>query len=163
MYCPKCSAQNEAEQQYCRRCGLSLAIVQLALEGRADAAIAQYKKGRSTLSKSVITLSIFAFAALVNPLLVTNPWASYLMLINLVLGLVIALPMAVTGYVRLSRAERLLSTKDQSRRMIEDQSQQSGPTLSPAPVTDPLRSMPLAPNSVTEHTTLKLKSPEREH
>jgi hypothetical protein len=163
MYCPKCSAQNQAEQKYCRQCGLPLTTVQLVLEGHADEAIAKYKKGRGSISGGVIILSLASIGALINILLVPGPWNGYLATLNLVLGLLIALPMVIAGYTRLSQADRLVSGKDQSRRMIDQQSQQIDASLSAASGADPLLSRPLTPGSVTEQTTLNLKIPEGEH
>src|ERR1041384_5229288 len=120
MYCPRCGAQNKAEQKYCRQCGLPLTIVRLALEGQADKAIEKYKKGRDSISGGVITLSLCSIGALINILLTPNPWNLYLATLNLVLGLLIAIPMVITGYKRLSQADRLVRMKDQSQRMIDE-------------------------------------------
>ena len=163
MYCPRCGAQNKAEQKYCRQCGLPLTIVRLALEGQADKAIEKYKKGRDSISGGVITLSLCSIGALINILLTPNPWNLYLATLNLVLGLLIAIPMVITGYKRLSQADRLVRMKDQSQRMIDEQSQQIDGSLSAASVTDPLLSRPLTPRSVTEQTTLNLTIPKGEH
>jgi hypothetical protein len=160
MYCPKCSAQNNGEQKYCRRCGLPLTTVQLALEGRADEVIAKYKKGRGSISSSVVILSLTVIGALINIILVPGPWNLYLATLNLVLGLLTALPMIIFGYTRLWQADRLLSSKEQSPRMIDEQSRQIDGSLSAAAITDSLLSRPLTPHSVTERTTLNLGIPK---
>ena len=162
MYCPQCSAQNQGEPKYCRRCGLPLTTVQLALEGRADEVIAKYKKGRGSISGSVAALCISSIGALINIILVPGPWNVYLALLNLVMGLLIALPMIITGYTRLRQADRLVSTKEQNRQMIDEPSQQIDGSLSAGAVTDPLLSRPVTPSSVTEQTTLNLKIPNGE-
>ena len=162
MYCPKCSAQNEGEPKYCRRCGLPLTTVQLALEGRADELIAKYKKGRGAISGGVIAPSLACIGALINIFSIPGPWSFYLATLNLVLGILIALPMIIIGYRRLWQADRLLSAKEPSRPMIEEQSEQIDGSLPAAPVTDPLLSRPLPPSSVTEQTTLNLRLPKRE-
>lgn len=163
MYCPKCSAQNEAEQKYCRRCGLPLTVVNLALEGRVDEALAQYKKGGGSLSGGTITLGLCLIGALINLILIPGPWNGYAVLANSIIGLVIALPMIITGHVRLSRAKRLLSSENPTHHLMKAESHQPATLLPPAAVTDPLLSPVPIPSSVTEHTTLNLKSPEREH
>ena len=156
MYCPKCTAQNETEQKYCRHCGLPLTILQLALEGRVDEGVAKYKKGGDLLSGSTITLGLCLFGALINILLIPSPWNVYAVVANSIVGLMVALPMVITGHVRLSRAKRLLSSEDQAHRLMKAESP-------PARVTDPLLSRIPIPSSVTEQTTLNLKSPERSH
>ncbi|MFN2510584.1 MAG: zinc ribbon domain-containing protein [Pyrinomonadaceae bacterium] len=163
MYCPKCSAQNENEQKYCRRCGLPLSILNLAIEGRVDEAVPQYKKGGDSLSGSTITLGLCLIGALINLLLVPAPWNVYAVVANSIIGLVIALPMIITGHVRLSRAKRLLSLEDPILRSIKAESHRTATLLPPAAVTDPLLSPGPIPSSVTEQTTLNLKSPERKH
>jgi hypothetical protein len=162
MYCPKCSAQNESEQKYCRQCGLPLTILKLALEGRVDEAVAKYKKGGASLSGSTFTLGLCLFGALVNLLLIPGPWNVYAVVANSIIGLLIALPMIITGHVRLSRAKRLLDSEDQAPRLIIAESHRTA-TLLTAPGTDPLLSRVPIPSPVTEHTTLNLKSPERKH
>ena len=39
MFCPQCGSENDQDKKFCSSCGQSLAAVQLALEGRVDAAI----------------------------------------------------------------------------------------------------------------------------
>jgi len=163
MYCPKCSAQNETEQKYCRQCGLPFTFLKLALEGRVDEAVANYKKGGNSLSWSTIILALCLFGALINLFLIPGPWNGYAVVANSIVGLVIAFPMIITGLVRLSRAKRLLSSEDQAHRLIKAESHQTATLLPPAAVTDPLLSRVPIPGSVTEQTTLHLKSPERKH
>ena len=163
MFCPKCSAQNETEQKYCRQCGLPLTIVNLALEGRVDEALAQYKKGGGALSGGTITLGLCLIGALINLILIPGPWNGYAVLANSIIGLVIALPMIITGHVRLSRAKRLLSSEDHTHLLIKAESHRTAELLPPASVTDSLLSPMPIPGSVTEQTTLNLKSPERKH
>ena len=162
MYCPKCSAQNETEQKYCRLCGQPLAVLQLALEGKVDEAVAKYQKGGDSLSGSTIALGLCLFGALINLLLIPSPWNVYAVVANSIVGLVIALPMIISGHVHLSRAKRLLSSEDQAHRLLKAESQTA--TLLPsATVTDPLLSRLPIPGSVTEQTTRNLESPETKH
>jgi len=157
MYCPKCSAQNEADQKYCRRCGLPLAMVQLATEGKMEEALATYKKAGETLSGSTIVLVICFLAALINLLLIPGPWGGYLILVNSTIGFLIALPMIIKGRMRLSHANRLLISDDPSRVVID--ANQAGAELPPAAITDPLTPPVRVPGSIVDHTTLNLKSP----
>jgi hypothetical protein len=163
MYCPKCGAQNETEQKYCRLCGQPLAVLQLALEGRVDEAVAKYQKGGYSLSGSTIALGLCLFGALINLLLIPSPWNVYAVVANSIVGLVIALPMIISGHVRISRANRLLSSEDQAHRVLKAESHQTETLLPPATVTDPLLSRVPIPGSVTEQTTRNLESPERKH
>lgn len=163
MYCPKCSDQNETEQKYCRRCGLPLTVLKLALEGRVDDAVEQYKKGGGSLSVSTIILAICLLGALINLVLIPGPWNGYAVVANSIVGLVIALPMIITGHVRLSRAKRLLSSEHGAPRLIKAESPETATLLPPATVTDPLSPRVPIASSVTEQTTLNLKSPERKH
>ncbi len=162
MYCPKCSAQNETEQKYCRHCGLPLAIVQLGLDGRVDEALAMYKKGGGSLSGGTIALVLCLFGAIINMFLIPGSWNGYVVVANSIVGLLIALPMIIAGHVRLSRAKRLLSSEDQPHRLIPAESKSTAALLPRAIETDPLVSRAPIPGSVTEQTTLNLKSPERQ-
>ena len=161
MYCPKCSDQNEIGQKYCRRCGLPLTTLQVALEGRVDDALAKYKKGGDALSGSTITMVLCLVGAIINLLLIPAPWNVYAVLANSIIGLMIALPMVISGHVRFSRARRLLSSEDQANRLIKPDSHSTTALSPPSLETDPLPSPVPIPGSVTEQTTLNLKSPER--
>lgn len=161
MYCPKCSAHNETGQKYCRQCGLPLIMLQLALEGKVDEALAKYKKGGGALSGSTFILGLCLFGALINLFLIPGPWNGYAVVANSIVGLVIALPMIIAGHVRLSRARRLLSSEDQDHHVIKTASHRTATLIPPSNVTDPLVSPVPIPGSVTENTTLNLKSPER--
>ena len=39
MFCPNCGSENDQQKSYCRHCGLPLAAVRLAVDGRVDEAI----------------------------------------------------------------------------------------------------------------------------
>src|SRR5687767_4230840 len=157
MYCPKCSAQNEPEQKYCPHCGLTLAPVRLALDGRAEEAIAKFQRGKKSIYGSAMTLGIWSGCALINTLLIPSPWNVYVAGVNVALGLLIAVPMAITGFVRFSRAEGVLDRKVDAGHALEDRSQYSELPLPKPSTTNPLFSRPPAPGSVTEHTTRNLK------
>ena len=161
MYCPKCSATNETGQKYCRQCGLPLTTLQLAIDGRVDEALAQYKKGGGSLFGGTVALALCLLGALINMFLIPGPWNGYVAVANLIIGLVIALPMIIAGHVRLSRASHLLSSAEQSPGLIKPESPATAELFPPATLTEgQLPRLPM-PGSVTEGTTLNLKSPER--
>ena len=73
MFCPRCGAENNLEQKYCRRCGLELAAARISLQGGVGKALTKHKKGEILLSAGNVTLVIFSLAALANIFL--NPGA----------------------------------------------------------------------------------------
>src|SRR3712207_2719722 len=111
MFCPRCGAENNLDQKYCRRCGLQLVAARIALQGSIDEALTRHKKGEDLLSGGSVTLVIFILVALANVLLNTGPW-NYGVVVNLLLGLVITVPLIATGLVRLRRARLALQAKD---------------------------------------------------
>ena len=160
MFCPRCSAENSLEQKYCRRCGLQLAAARISLQGGVDEALTRHKKGEVLLSSGSVTLVIFILGALANIFLNPGPW-NYGVVVNLFLGLVIAVPLMAAGLVRLRRARRALSPQDEQGQLATDQSHEAWTLTSSAHSTDRLLSPMGAPGSVTEQTTLHLKSPEQ--
>lgn len=155
MYCPRCNTENESEQKYCRQCGLQLIGIRLALEGRAEEALTEYKKGGGALSAAAVILMVCVLVALLNFFLSSEP-RSYGVLINLLIGVLVALPMVIAGLVRVSRAGRLLS-EDSAPPLINKQT--DGPEFLPpaSHKIDPLAEGWSRPGSVTEQTTHKLK------
>lgn len=156
MFCPLCNTQNESEQGYCRQCGLSLSSVRLAISGRAEEALSRYKKGGGALSAGAMILAVCVLIALLNFFLSSGP-RNYGVLINLLIGLLVALPMIVSGMMRVSRAGGLLKDEDIAVRQISERT--DNPTSLPPGTRqiDPLAESSSARNSVTEQTTLKLK------
>lgn len=156
MFCPLCDTQNESEQGYCRRCGLSLSSVRLAVNGRAEEALSTYKKGGSALSAGAMILAVCVLIALLNFFLSSGP-RNYGMLINLLVGLLVALPIIISGMVRVSRAGGLLKDEDVAVRQIRRQTDEPASLPPGTRRIDPLAESSSARNSVTEQTTLKLK------
>ena len=158
MFCPQCSAENSLEQKYCRRCGLQLAAARISLQGGVGDALTKHKRGEVLLSSGGVTLVIFILAALANIVLGSSPFP---VLINLLLGLGIGVPLMGAGFVHLRRAGRALHPKYEQGQVAADQSQGAPDFTSSAYATDRLLSPTRNPGSVTEQTTLNLKSPER--
>lgn len=154
MYCPRCSAENNEEQRYCRRCGLSLTGVQWVLNGKMETIIEKVKKGENTLSGGAVTLAIFVITALLNSFFTSGK--SYVGIVNLILGMLIAAPMIYIGSKRLERARKLIEGENQPE-PAADKPLKELPT---APTTDRMLDLSQSSVSVTEHTTFELSQPE---
>ena len=158
MFCPQCSSENGLEQKFCRRCGLELTAARISLQGGVGAALTRHKKGESLFAGGGLTLVIFILAAIANIFL---HGGLFPVLINLLLGLVIGVPLMAAGLVQLRRAGRSLHPKEDQSQLTGDQSQGALPVTTSQYSTDPLLSRVGTPDSVTEQTTLNLKSPEQ--
>ena len=158
MYCPSCNTQNESEQKYCRQCGLPLSGIRLALEGRAAEALTEYKKGGGALSAAAVILMVCVLVALLNFFLSSEP-RSYGVLINLLIGVLVALPMVIAGLVRVSRAGRIMRDQDEDVAIPLKGKQPDGAGILPpaSHKIDTLAEGWSRQASVTEHTTHKLK------
>lgn len=156
MFCPLCSTENEAGRGYCRQCGLPLGGVRLAISGRAGEALSRYKQGGGALSAGAVVLAVCVLVAVLNLFLSSEP-RNYGTLINLLVGLVVALPVIVIGMARVSRAGALL--KDDGATAGQIRGQAEHPTSLPPDartVALPADRSP-AGSTVTEQTTLKLR------
>lgn len=160
MFCPQCGAENGLEQKYCRRCGLHLTASRISLQGGVGNALTKHRQGEVMFAGGGVTLVIFTLAALANIFLDSGPFA---VLINLLLGLAIAVPLMAAGFVHMRRAGRTLNPKDEPGQLPGDQPDGS-PTLTSATYsTDPLVLPKGTPDSVTENTTLNLRAPKHEN
>ena len=155
MYCPQCGDHNETQQGFCRQCGLSLVSVRLAVQGRVDEVMTKFGKAEDLVAGGLLTFSIFFIGAIISLVLGgTAPFA-----ISLVIGLLICLPIVITGLVRVDRLRRLLDPKNMSSdRLLKDAGPPVG-ELAAVRSTDPLADNLPVPNSITENTTLNLKTP----
>lgn len=156
MYCPQCGTQNEPGQSYCRQCGQPLTSVRLALEGRVDEATAKFGKAEDLLAAGLLTFVIFVLTGIIS-LAIGGlvPFA-----VNGILGFTICLPIVATGLVRVDRLRRLLDSQKEPGQLSPGQSARPAAALPAARATDPLGPKVQIPNSVTEHTTFSLKTPE---
>lgn len=154
MYCPQCGDQNETQQSFCRQCGQSLVSVRMALEGRVDEVIAKFSKAEDLLAGGLLTFAIFMIGAIISLVIGgTFPFA-----VSLIIGFAICLPIVLTGLIRVDRLGRLLDPKNTSGEMQLKEARSAKEFLSARP-TDPLVADLPAPNSITEDTTLNLKTP----
>lgn len=160
MFCPQCSAENNLEQKYCRRCGLQLTAARMALQGVVDEALTRYKQGAMLLSGGSIFLILSALVALANIFLNSVAW-NYGVIINLLIGLIVTVPITGIGVVRLRRAQRALQPKDEMGQMAGDGSQRGDAPVAPGHPTDRLLSPVTVQDSITEGTTRHLSTPER--
>jgi hypothetical protein len=159
MFCPQCAAENDLEMKYCRRCGLLLSAARISLQGGVDQALTKHTKGEILLTSGSVTLVIFVLTAIANMFLNPLPW-NYFVLVNLLLGLVIGVPMMTAGVVQLRRARRTLQRKDEQGDLTDNEPHEIS---SSSYSTDRLLSPMNSPGSVTEQTTLDLKSCSQEH
>jgi hypothetical protein len=122
MFCPRCSAENNLEQKYCRQCGLQLTAARIALHGGVDEALARFWRGEGLVAGGSVFLVLSVLAVLANIFLNSGPW-NYAVIINLLIGLIVTVPMITTGMVRLRRARRTLQLKDEQGQLARDHSQ----------------------------------------
>jgi hypothetical protein len=157
MFCPQCGADNKFEQKYCRRCGLQLAASRISLQGGVGNALTRHRRGEIMFAGGGGTLVIFVLAALANIFLDSGP---YPVLINLLLGLVSAVPLMTAGFVHMRGAGHALNPKDEPGQLVADQSDGGRTLASSAYSTDPLLPPKGTPDSITEQTTLNLRAPK---
>ena len=162
MFCPRCSAENNLEQKYCRQCGLQLTAARIALHGGVDEALARYWWGEGLVSGGSIFLLLSVLVALANIFLNSGPW-NYAVIINLLIGLIVTVPMITIGTVRLRRARRALQLKDEQGQLASAHSQGEKTLAASAHPADRLLSAVEVPDSITEGTTRHLTTPEDKH
>jgi hypothetical protein len=158
MFCPRCSAENNLQQKYCRQCGLQLTSAWLALQGGVDEAPTKNKTGERLLVVGNILLILSVLAALTNILLASGPW-NYGVIVNLLIGLIVSVPMITIGLARLRRARRGLQQRAERDQLASDDTPRRESLTETTYPTGRLFSSP-ALNSVTEGTTRHLTTPE---
>src|SRR6185369_7752839 len=107
MFCPKCGANNLDEQRYCRGCGHGLASHRLALEGKVEDAGTHIKSGSLLVSIGLVIVGIVKLNLLANLIFSPTKWS---VIFNLLLLLLVAVPLLVTGLLRFGHARRALSS-----------------------------------------------------
>ena len=154
MFCPRCAAENEKEQAYCRQCGLGLADVALALHGAPRESVAKLKSGSHVMNGGIAVLTSFMLIAVIITLLsITqgHPVLAVIAMLNAVLGAMVGLPLVIVGKMRVTQASRLLSGEESTYELAAQRDNQYlragvGPEIGRLP-----------PGSVTDRTTLDLK------
>ena len=155
MFCPRCSTENDPDLKFCRQCGLPLTYVRYALDARLDKAIEKYKKGQDKVGAGLVTFAIMFLLGLGN-----LAFGSLLgFAANIIIGILIALPIVISGFNRFRAVNRLLELEKPDPKAME-RSTQPQARLPAAPDTDRSLATPQVPGSVTEHTTFELKRPE---
>jgi hypothetical protein len=154
MFCPKCGIGNLIDQKFCRGCGHALTGHRTALESSFEEAVENIKSGTAALAASAAVLIILS--ALVLGVWIFQKDAGALFI--LIPMLAFAIPATTIGLIRLNRAYRELSParRDRQRPVIE--SKMTTVQLAPGATTDSLALSANSPASITEHTTLDLKS-----
>jgi hypothetical protein len=153
MYCPQCGVHNEPKQSFCRQCGQPLVSVRLALEGRVDEVMTKFNKAEDLLAGGLLTFGIFVLGGIVSFFIGgLAPFA-----ISIVLGLIICLPIVLKGLMRVDRLGHLLDPEKPASDVLLKNGRPA--ELLVAKSTDPLDTTLQTPGSVTDHTTLNLKTP----
>lgn len=152
MFCPKCGMQNLNDVQYCRGCGHPLTAHRAALAGQVADATTHLRKGSEFVGAGLLVLGICKLNLLLNYFLGGDKFGVFL---NLLILLLVAVPLIAFGVFRLVRAKRALGLPPppDSNDLADAETTQ----LTAVPTTGSIIEMP----SVTEHTTLELKAPER--
>jgi len=158
MFCPGCSTENDANESYCRKCGLSLSAIRMALDGTVDKALTKLKKSERSLRIGVVVSILLFFVTLyaavrsgpfqivIDPVVIrVANW-----LAGMILSMIVGLPIVVIGLLRLRTARRLLEAPKQMNHRLVDNPKETH-ALPPA----------ATPLSVTEETTLKLSQQTR--
>src|SRR5262245_61784666 len=125
MFCPRCGAQNKAEQKFCRQCGLSLSAVKLALEGTVDEVAVTIEKDFDRLASGILALVIFMVVALVSGFFSSTNAA-----IILILGLLIAGPIIYRGVKRVNRSIKSMVAKEESQKRVKELARHADPDFS---------------------------------
>jgi hypothetical protein len=149
MYCPDCATLNDTQTRYCRKCGRSLAGVQMALDGRVEEAISKFKKSEDVLGLGLLVFALCMAGALFMLFLEGPRPFSFIV----ILGLIVCLPLVLTGLIKVDRVRQLLEDSADAKQI--GPASKTNNTL-PARTTDPLEIVPQLRGSVTDRTTLHL-------
>ena len=155
MFCPACSSENDPEKSYCRRCGLSLVAVRLALDGRVDQAIKVAKKDQSKVRYRVrIALCVFLILVAIATIF-SNGWFGFSNLQSAAVILIIMLLVFMQTMRQSRQIARLLDTETPSESLSPSEIDQADRALNPP--SKHVAASAITPNpSVTEQDTLRL-------
>lgn len=158
MFCPRCGAENVEAQGFCRRCGMSLAAVRLASEGRLDDGLAKLGKGAGNVTAGAVVFAIGLVNAAVNNIFFDSWLSAY---ISILAGSAVGVPLFAVGLSRVKHARRILTGEADAESLAEDAKSLEGEarptTLLPEADAGAFDAAAVAArDSVTEHTTLKL-------
>lgn len=158
MFCPLCGSENNSEKNYCRQCGLPLSAVRLAVDGRVDEAI-KTVEGDQKLTGYRFRIGIASFLILVAiATIFTGGRIGFSNIQSAALILIMMMIFFVLLSRKSHRVARLLDAEDQSaaanvtssftgRNQLREGGP-SGPNI-------------VAPDSITEQSTLELKPDDR--
>src|SRR5262249_22446108 len=130
MFCPRCATEN-AEQSYCRQCGLALMDVQLAIHGTAMESLSKLKSGSHLMNGGIATLVVFNVIALiiiVLSLALNDLSLITIAMINAMLGALVGLPLVIIGKSRVTQGTRLLSGRGPIRELDSRRETRSVPS-----------------------------------
>jgi hypothetical protein len=152
MFCPQCSAENNAGMKYCCQCGFLLGLVQFALEGHFEKIAATLKKSESALRKGLYITSLSIFVAIASvvrgaPFEISIPTLSFSVQVThwwvgFISALVIGFPVILLGLARLRRVNRRLLEVEKRRQSGNSQPSPLFSVLPPAPSTSPIDKNP---------------------
>jgi hypothetical protein len=128
----------------------------IALKGKLQDATINVKKGSDLVAIGLIIIGICKLNILLNLFINSDRWGT---LFNVLLALLVGVPLIVIGVKRLTRAEKILTPKDEPDQSAIDTSIDTSSELFKQLPADTDRSVSVP--SVTEHTTLELKEPEQ--
>jgi hypothetical protein len=118
------------------------------MDGKIDKAFAKYEKGYDSLIGGLLTFAIFLAIGLIS-LIFLKPWV---MVADVIIGLVISLPFILKGMRQIDSGAKLMEPKDHR--------ELSGVKAEELPAAH-FMADPLAPGSVTEGTTRELVPKDR--
>ena len=156
MFCPECGSDNSEDKRYCRKCGLSLSAVQLALDGRLETAI-KISAGEERLKSYRIRVGIGAFLIVVGLLTIfTGGRFGFSNVQSAALVLILMMIFFVQLSRKTHRIARALDIHEQTTGL--DRSDANARSIRAAN-TAALRQAP--DGSVTDRETIKLDRPQR--
>ena len=169
MYCPGCGVNNSAETKFCTRCGTNLSVVSDALSGRPTSSVQveeraaklmkDYYKGRRDMISGLVLIPAAAAAIAVLVRFGMPPVASFFIFSWMLFWGVSALAIGCGQWLASSGEMRALGIAGMPSRMRRPVQQISAPSaqVEPATTQPQLVTDPIAPSSVTEHTTRELE------